>query len=275
MRITNFPNYTMNPRGDVIRNSQVTKPQQESRVRFLQICGLPDAARQIQMCAGSDCVQVPMTDQWRPDYTHRFRAERGVPDDVLGLVKLLSKDLTTLRSIPNLDFAVVLDWYKVIEDEIEPINWKNTQTGALVNKMKYWTSNPRAQATAGAALAEGMAAVIRRHPVLNAVESVITVPGSAADGRSYGERLALTVARNTGKRVVQTVAVNGAREPRKSEGVVSLDGEFEMPYALSGGVLIIDDVVRKGVTMRAVADAARLAGADMVAGFAAVKTMSG
>lgn len=271
-----FPNYTINDRGDLIRDVKESRDaNSDSPVRFLQVCAVPDAAKQITVVGGSDCYLVEMTDQWRQDFTHRFRAPNGIPDKVRELVDVLRTDLRTLRPVTALDFAVVLDWYKVPDPEIEPMSWTNTEVGALVNKMKYWTSNPAAQNAAGSKIADLMADAITRHPLLRSMPSIATVPGSKADGRSCGERLARGVAARTGKQIVETVAVNGPRLTRKSDEVDDLDDQFRMPQSLTGGVLIIDDVISRGISMRAVGRAARFAGAEMVAGLAAVKTMKG
>jgi hypothetical protein len=274
--IVELPNYTLNRRGDFIKGHLVSVPQRlNQRTRFVQICGISEAADQIELCAGPECRRVPITDQWRAEYTHRFVAPNGVPKRVLDLVDLLEKDLMPLRGIPTLDFAVVLDWYKVVEEETEPMSWKNTEAGALVSQMKYWKTNPRLQEKAGRALADRMADVIVRHPILAEIPTIVTMPGSKADGASFGERLARGIAQRTEKNLVGTIAINGEREQRKAEGVADLDGEFRMPHALLGAVLIIDDVICRGVSMKAVGRAARFAGSDFVVGLAGVKTMKG
>jgi len=82
------------------------------------------------------------------------------------------------------------------------------------------------------------------------------------------------VARKSGKLLVETTSLLGPRQQRKTgEATEDLSSAFAMPTSLQGGVIVLDDVVRSGTSLSAVAIAARRAGAMAVSGFAAVKTM--
>lgn len=261
-----WPAFTGNGRADAVAKHVWTK-RGELPIRWLYICGPEGAAAQIRRLAGGRCVDREVPDASKAEYSHCFEFANGKVAEVTELVESL-KSLLTLAPKAHLDHALVMDWYKIPPDDPEIRKWPNTPTGELVNGGKY-----RHIKSQSLALADAMAAAILGHPLLRDASTVVTSPGHSADGRSYGEQLARAVARRVSLEVTETVCVNGPRPERKTGEPVDLEGQFAMTHVLNGSALIIDDVYRSGSTMSAVALAAKMSGANVVYGFAPVKTM--
>ncbi|WP_155773019.1 hypothetical protein [Rhodococcus opacus] len=241
--------------------------------RFLYLECSASIAKQFRML-NMGCVEneVPVTahpELARFDY--RFDWVFGVPKSVDTMVGLL-KEVLTLGRRQHIDFTLALDWYSTAPEPGSTVFGK-TEAGALVNKGKYWSDGPEKRRARGK-IAESLADVIGRHPLLQSAPTVVTVPGSKADFSSFGESLARHMAERTAKKLVQTQCRSGARPPRKEDSSVELIGEFVLPGTVAGPVLIIDDVYKSGESMNAVALAARQAGASAVYGLAIAKTMA-
>ncbi|AQT79324.1 hypothetical protein B1R94_08650 [Mycolicibacterium litorale] len=197
----------------------------------------------------------------------------GFPRGAQQLIRLL-KDVLVIPCGDNLlDLAIALDWYKIAEDGVDPMDWRNTTAGQLVAEAKYYM-NPGTTLAAQTELAELISDAIHRHPNLQASPYLISVPGSMGDGQSAAEQIARIVAEKTGKILVP--ALGPQREPRKGAGMsTSLEGLISVPTSLEGSCVVFDDVYRSGTTMRATSAAARAAGATEVFGVVATKTVSG
>lgn len=213
----------------------------------------------------------------RSEWTHVLYAPGPVDPRVEVLLQLLSQILT-LPALQDLTAAVALDWYKIPPDEQHPY-WRNTTTGDLVHRGKYWyKSSPEEQASTGRTLAGFGCEAVRRHPQLQQTTVVLDVPGHDSRLLSFGSRLAATVARDSGKRFVKVSAREKYRAEAKSlsfeQRRESIQGQFSVQESLGAtDVLIVDDVFRSGLSMDEVARAARAAGARSVYGLTAVRTM--
>ncbi|MCL8251357.1 hypothetical protein AERO_08170 [Aeromicrobium fastidiosum] len=235
--------------------------------RWLNVRGPSEAMTQIDLVAGARGVAVEVPATRAKDFNYRRSFKQGLPPEIRTTAKLL-REVLTMTAREHLDFAIALDWYKIPDPDVEANNWRNTDVGELVNRSKYRES--RASAIQ---LVDKIQEIVETHPLLKRAEYLATVPGHNADGKSFGERLARTIAKRTGKTIMQTTCPSGRRDQQKSGQAPSLDGLFEMPQTLWGEVVIIDDVYKSGATMNAVGLAARQAGADHVYGLAAVRTM--
>ncbi|MGZ9884601.1 DEAD/DEAH box helicase [Rhodococcus ruber] len=205
------------------------------------------------------------------EFTHAFDWATGVPTNFRHLVELLQKCLVLVPGKgAEVDLLLALDWYKRVDPELDPGKWLHTTTGALIHRSKYQAGSLKSQLDALDRLTENMSLVIDRHPALSDVVHLLTVPGSAGDGGSFGEQLARRVARATGKNLIRTIGAQHAA--RKANPRSELDG-LSLPTMVHEPCLVIDDVLRSGTTMRAVAIAARRAGAPTVYGLAAAKTL--
>lgn len=208
------------------------------------------------------------------DYNTCLHWPGGFPAGSRELVEVLSDCLVLPTDDHRIELAMALDWYKVIDADVPSTQWDNTVPGQLVYKAKYWVSNPPVRRAAAEQLIEMLSTAIARHPAYRASKYIVSVPGSNGDGTSVGEYIATHVAEQTGKLLAKTTGP--AREPRKGGGATSsLDGQFALPTLLDGTCLVIDDVYKSGMTMRATALAARQAGASAVYGLVAAKTVSG
>lgn len=242
---------------------------------YLKTARLP--LRHVDHCFGGHFEQLsPVPASRAEDYDNCLHWPGGFPSGAKELISLLQTALVLPTGHDGrLDLAMALDWYKVLDPAVAPTEWANTEAGDLVNKAKYWVSSPSIRRAAADRLIELLSAAVGRHPAYRDASSVVSVPGSKGDGNSIGEYIASHVAQQTGKELVMTTGP--AREPRKGGGGTAcvLDGQFTLPTMIEGACIIVDDVYRSGITMRATALAARGAGATAVYGLSAAKTISG
>lgn len=186
--------------------------------------------------------------------------------------------MITLPVIENVNGAIALDWYKIPPDGVDS-HWRNTTSGDLVHRGKYWyKSDVEQQGIAGRTLARFACETVRAHARLICSAVVLDVPGHDSKQVSFGSRLAATVAMDTSKRFVKVAARDVFRAQAKAmdaaQQAESLRDQFEVQESLVGtSVLIVDDVFRSGASMKEVARAAKAAGALSVYGLAAVRTM--
>lgn len=211
-------------------------------------------------------------------WTHVLWAPGSLGHDTQLLLDLLST-VITLPELPHTHSAVVIDWYKIPQDGVDPYSWANTDVGDLVNRGKYRTKfDPVLQTQVGRELCAQMCDVVTIHPLLRAAHAVLDVPGHDSSHVSFGSRVAATVARDTQKTFVKVGTRDAFRPPAKSiiaaERAAALQGQFSVGVSLEGqDVIIVDDVFHSGQSMAAVANAAVTAGARTVYGFCAVRTM--
>jgi hypothetical protein len=182
--------------------------------------------------------------------------------DVLG-------EVLTMPRLPGADLALALDWYKAIGDGG---GWRETVPGRLVATGKYRASSAAGVRAAAAGLAELMAAVIGRHPVLAAATVLAAAPGHDRALLSFGELVGREVARERGIPIVD-VATRHDFRPLTRDLRGPAPGEFYFRENLSGrAVLVVDDVCQTGRTATATARAARQAGAASVYILAGART---
>lgn len=242
---------------------------------YLKSVRLP--LRHVDHCFGGRFERLsPVPASYAADYDNCLHWPAGLPTDARRLIGLLTEALVlpTGRDA-RLDLAMALDWYKVLDPAVPSSDWANTELGDLMYKAKYWVSSPSIRRAAAHELIDLLSAAVQRHPAYRDAAAVVSVPGSKGDGNSIGEYIASGVAEQIGKDLV--TATGPAREPRKGGGGAAggLDGQFALPTTIEGACIVVDDVYRSGVTMRATALAARQAGATAVFGLAAAKTISG
>jgi predicted amidophosphoribosyltransferase len=176
------------------------------------------------------------------------------------------------------DLALALDWYKDPVQGTDPRSWPNTQAGELVSSGKYrYRQQAGPQEAAGRALAAMLCDAIYRHAVLGCATVILNVPGHDSTRLSFGSRLAATVARDTGKPMSRVMTRSAYRPESKFGGTElarMLEDEFSVSEQVrSQSVLIVDDVIRSGTSMAAVAKAARASGARQVLAICAARTI--
>jgi predicted amidophosphoribosyltransferase len=214
-----------------------------------------------------------------PTWTHALRSPNpNAPGPVTELLGLLT-EVVCLPSLPNVDFALALDWYKKPEEGVSSWDWPNTPTGQLIYSGKYrYKNNNDMQSLAGNELVDNVCETIRRHGILTQATAILDIPGHDRSRVSFGSRMAATIARRRGIPMVRVDAKSEFRPEAKnleeSQRLNFLDDQFSVPERLDGQqILIADDVYRSGTSMRTVASAARQAGASKIYGLCGVRTM--
>lgn len=212
------------------------------------------------------------------EWTHRLEAN-GPPDLRVSSLADLLQDVITLPAPSPMTVALALDWYKTSIAGAEPEEWPYTPTAQMVRRGKYWKEKPRTVEAAGRWLARRLGEVLARHPTLATADAVVVVPGHDRALLSFGERLASTVAAQCGLAEVRVESRREFRPEAKSRGSGSmhnLDDEFRIVGEFRGRhALGVDDVFRTGSTLRAVAQAARAAGAGRISGLVCTRTLRG
>lgn len=230
----------------------------------------PATARQVQWALqplGCDPLDLP--DEQTKKWTHRYRLNGMPAADGIAFLDLM-KEVLTLNVPSELDAGLALDFYKDPESHEDPQQWANTPTGELIGRGKY-----AGFAKDGQELAVRLASVISRHPIYRAADAVMMVPSSK---NKFGERLAEAVAKRARMAFIRTGAAHATRPEAKNaeDGArPDLSKEFTIPDEEARGrvVIVTDDVYKTGGTMRAVAGAARAAGAVTVLGLVGARTM--
>lgn len=206
-----------------------------------------------------------------------FSPEPSVSPPVRQLLDLL-REIVSVPSPQGIDFVLALDWYKVPIQGADPRAWPNTEAGELVYSGKYrYRQQAGPQEEAGRALSRLLCDAISRHALLRGARAILNIPGHDSTRVSFGSRLAATVARDTGKPIFKVRARSPYR-PESKVGGAELAEVLENEFAVSQDVrsqpvLIVDDVIRSGASMAAVAMAARASGASQVLGICAARTM--
>lgn len=246
--------FASDSRANRLEHWQAYASQGDAPVRHLGLSCCSEVRDQVKRCVeaagGSEYPASQLNSVVRENWSHAYQYPSAAQSDVEGLAKLLS-EVRTLRSVPGLDSAIALDFYKhEVEGELV-----NTAAGDLVNRLKYWTSNPAAQTEAGGKLADLMADMVRRHPAYRSADLVVGAP-STSSGAS--ERLAHAVAHRLGLPHVIASETTGSTEESKAGSVTEKQYMIPQSAAVFGGtVIVVDDVYWRGGTMRGVAKAVR------------------
>jgi hypothetical protein len=225
----------------------------------------------ITHCFDDQFRSIPVPATRAADFEKCLHWPTGYPPGARTLIELLHEVLTLPTQSERVSLALALDWYKVAESDVPPDRWKNTPVGQLVLKAKYYKSSPATMKAAAAQLVELLGHALERHPAYKSAPYLVTVPGSAGNGGSFGESIASGVAQRANKTLIRTIGP--PREAKKAGGSSSLDGLFSLPQSLDGPCVVVDDVYRSGMTMQATALAARQAGATAVFALVAAKTL--
>ncbi|MBO0879017.1 MAG: hypothetical protein J2P17_01260 [Mycobacterium sp.] len=203
-------------------------------------------------------------------FTHCLEWPTLMPTQLKELIALLTEVLVLPTVDSGLDGVVALDWYKIVDAGKPSMQWENTDVGQLVHEAKYYINDATKRRIARTALVERLSDAVQRHPALNSVPYMISVPGHMSDGTSTAERIVADLAQRTDKILVR---MEGRPRPeRKGQQRGNLTGTFTAPMTLNAPCVIVDDVYRSGETLREAARAARAAGAGRVFGLVAAKT---
>ncbi|MGO8869857.1 MAG: phosphoribosyltransferase [Acidimicrobiales bacterium] len=195
----------------------------------------------------------------------------GLDDEAQQVLALLS-EICSLNGFGTVDICLALDLYKVPDEDVPPERWPNTYAGEMVSRSKYWI--PPEGPAAFRRLTGDLSTVVSVHPQLREAECIVSIPGGSSTTRGHGERLAQAVAETTSKTFVRTQPLYGER-PQAKEGGFRLTEELVAIPAHFGGssVIVVDDVLRSGTSMSAIASKVRAAGGGSVYGLVGAKTL--
>jgi hypothetical protein len=244
----------------------------------LWLRGPVQAERQVRLLA-PEYRAIPGAVSGTTAWTHALQSPEPQLKPSVGSLLDLLKELISLPSPQDVDVAVALDWYKIPDDDVDPYQWLNTEDGELVSSGKYrYRHNAELQANAGRTLVDRLCNAIDQHPILRGSTAVLDVPGHDARLVSFGSRLAATVAQRRTLPLLKVRAASDFRPPAKNLTAVDRaqmeQDQFAVPSDIRGrAVLIVDDVIRSGWSMGAVASAARRSQASAVNGICCVRTM--
>jgi adenine/guanine phosphoribosyltransferase-like PRPP-binding protein len=274
MILIDFLAYAEDSRGNRLENHRWMRDTDSGDLR-LYLRGPDQIAKQVEwvlQAGGVSCKALPLPDEHRSDWTHRFAIGAAVAPAGTNAFLDLMGEVLVLQAPPGLDAAIALDFYKDPDSDEDPQKWKNTPAGELVSRAKYGRYvNAREE------LASQLASVIDRHPIYRGADFIVAVPGHDQSKRSYGEILAAKVADKTGKQLVQATAKSPIRPEAKARDEhpeIDLEDEFIVPDVVNGRpVIIVDDVCRSGETLRDVAVAARNVGSVAVLALVGARTM--
>ena len=226
-----------------------------------------DVAVQIERRLGDALApRLPVREQDRGEWTHRYPMHRALSGDEVGFIELLTKVLTLRLGAP-VSVGIALDYYKDPSSHEDPQHWVNTRIGELVHQGKYLDVD-----AAGAELSKELAQFMDRHPDLQRAEVIVNVPSHSE--RRFSERLAAAVGRIRGIAVVTMkddaqVPIKDTDPADRPSRTYSVDRD-----AVNGKrVVVIDDVSRTGESLRSAAQHVMAAGARDVSVLVAVRTM--
>ena len=190
--------------------------------------------------------------------------DRSALEDLLSLVKgAIVIDLN-----PEVDECYALGPYSVSYGE----KWETATFGDFMHRAKYGKDQG-----AVAAMSEGLAGFAHRHPRLGAVATVVAPPKSDSKARNVPLQWAQSVAETLGARTVDVQKVVATTSQKNLQGLEEQEAAARVANTMSalapikGDVLIIDDTVRSGGTLKEVGRALRHAGAKRVYGLCVAK----
>jgi len=269
--LIDFNSYFSDSRANRLEDHRVRKVKNSTRER-LYLRGPTEVATQVRWMLERlerNPKELALRDEDGSDWTHRLEFDGPLPDAVARTLAVLQSVLTLVDKEP-LHVATALDFYTVPVDDIDPLEWPQTEVGSLIYRGKY-----RGNQDALAALSARLADVVTRHELYQATDSILTVPGHDTLRQSFGEQLAYDVATRIGVPIVKTDC-SQAQRPEAKSGLETT--ELESLFSVDGSVrdrvvLIVDDVYRSGSTMSAVARAAECAGARGRLGLVGARTL--
>lgn len=226
-----------------------------------------DVAAQIERRLGPLLgSRLPIRAQDQGEWTHRYPLERPLTDEEAAFLELLTKVLT-LRLGPPVTVAIALDYYKDPSSDEDPHKWANTRVGELVNRGKYMGSD-----RAGRELAIELSQFMDRHPDLREAEAIVSVPSHSA--RRFSERLAIVVGKIRGIPVIE-VRDDVAEPTKDTDPSERARATFSIGDQTVAGmaVVLIDDVVRTGESLRSASAFLTTQGVRNVSVLVAVRTM--
>lgn len=233
---------------------------------YLGVNGCPDVCGQIEdyvlTLGGGPFDPARLRTRDRAQWSQMYRYPGPKRPEASALAFLLSEVLT-LRSVPELDAALALDFYT--EPDPDSIGLRRSEVGDLCYKLKY-----RGRRAAGTEICDRLAEIVRRHPAYSTADRIVVVPSTTTGmseliGRSVAHRLDLP-------HVIATETTGSTHESKLgTPEVPKLYTVDEDLFAET--VIVLDDVYHSGQSLRGVAKAASAAGAIRALGLVAARNL--
>jgi hypothetical protein len=226
-----------------------------------------EVAEQVEATLGSILrprLKVP-PEEW-DEWTHRYPMTREMTPDQSAFLDAMRRALTFRNSAPA-SLIVALDQYQDPSTHEDPMLWAKTPLGRLVHEGKYGGSVASLQR-----LAAEVAWFAKVHGTLRLSDVVVAVPSHSP--RRFSERLAAQVA--VLMEIPAVSVTDDLREPVKDTDPstrIAPTFAFERSSIEGGEVLVIDDLIRSGESVRGLVRDLDAAGAEAIRVLAAVKTM--
>lgn len=258
-------------RGNRLENAQVKRSGDDL---FLDLLCVGDIAEQFFVALGERGRRPSWVEIATTDWTHRIRFDGPYHQWLKDLIDLLQRVLT-LRTHPQLDMAIALDFHSIPPDPDHPEKgWTRTGDGDLVYRKYFkreYSESKKRVGRAGTELTNRLVAVIDAHPLYREATRVIVVPSTSNPWR-FGELLGRSVAKKAGIQSAMAVCRSPLHQQAK-EGHASSAVE---PYDIDGDVfgqrvIIVDDLYKSGQTIRDIAIAATRCGAAQVLGLSGTR----
>jgi adenine/guanine phosphoribosyltransferase-like PRPP-binding protein len=179
----------------------------------------------------------------------------------------LLQEVLSLCTPSGLPFAIALDFYKE-DDGYGRLRY--TDVGRDVAVLKgYVGSTAESWKAAGTRVSDRMAEVIEGHALMSAPDFIVPVPSSRS---GVSEKLGVAVAGRIGAPLLGGVEDTSGAGPAKDNPRVPRT--YDVPHDLTGArVVIIDDLVSTGSTLRDLTQALGSRGAVEISSLACVRIM--
>lgn len=209
-------------------------------------------------------IKLPR-DDW-DEWTHRYPLVRQLTADETEFLDALQRVLT-LHLGPPISVAVALGHYQDPSSHDDPMHWRKTTIGKLVHDGKYLGTDSSLHE-----LAREMASFTTKHGDLRVCDLVVAVPSHSQ--HRFSERLGTAVAELL--RLPALEVKDDIRAPIKEtepEQRPTPTFTFDRPSVSGRRVLLVDDIVRGGGSVLALARDLHGAGASSICVLAGARTM--
>ena len=208
------------------------------------------------------------------DHSVRYRLEPRDRQAALALFESHRSPIVTAIDT-NCDISVCLDFYQHPAEEDSGQRWEPTAIGELVYDAKY-----RWKQAAAAECRNRLASYIESHPVLRQLTGITAMPGSSGVTSRLLSMAARAVSRSLDVPVVDLQRIRKT-EPQK-DYTDSENPDENQQNTMSGSlvgdpdlIVVLDDLMRDGSTVREASRALREAGARKVGSVTLVKDRTG
>ena len=209
-------------------------------------------------------IRLPPS-EW-DEWTHRYPLTRPLTVEEEAFLEALRRAVN-LWLPPPVTTGIALDLYQDPTTSSDPVQWQKTRLGQLVHDGKYHGS-----ASSLGELAQAMAAFMDAHPALAECEIIVGVPSHSP--QRFSERLATAVGHLRAVPVV--MATDNLTAPIKElppEGRPQQSFVTDTAAIAGRKVVIVDDLVRSGASVLALARHLEATQAASISVLAAVRTM--